>query len=88
MLGLPIILKRLKKLWCGITAMNYTDTTHYLFPVDSKPGVVNVLPWLNDAENTNAIADTDNIDKNVVPTSGDALVNLSDYSTNPSAALL
>ncbi len=88
MLGEPVILKRLKKLWRGITAMNYTDTTHYLFPVESKPGVVNVLPWLNETETTNAIANTDNVDKNVVPATGDALVNLSDYSTNPSAALL
>lgn len=32
--------------------MNYTDTTHYLFPLESKPGVVNVLPWLDELHNT------------------------------------
>ena len=31
--------------------MNFTDTTHYLFPHEKKPGVENVLPWLDEALN-------------------------------------
>jgi hypothetical protein len=89
MLGKPVILKRLKKnLWRGIKAMNYTDTTHYLFPVESKPGVVNVLPWLDEMATTNTSTGAENIDQNNAQTNSDALSNSGDYSKNPSAALM
>ena len=67
--------------------MNYTDTTHYLFPVESKPGVVNTLPWLDEVAQTNTVTNTENVNQNNVQSNGDALVNEIDFSNNPVAAL-
>ncbi len=76
-----------RQLWRGLTAMNYTDTTHYLFPVESNPGVVNALPWLDEIANTNSVNGSENIAPDGGQTNDAALANSIDFSKAPALAL-
>jgi|GEM_PF-5722158 len=71
--------------------MNFTDTTHYLFPHESKPGVENVLPWMDEVLNKvvttpNVSAGGENLNQSQCPTESHIAIG-TDNSTAAVASL-